>query len=87
VHDRVTRSGERLNGALRGVLDRAEAHITTFAARLDALSPLAVLGRGYAIARGEDGHVLRRVEEFPPGLRFRLRLTDGEVHAQRTADG
>jgi exodeoxyribonuclease VII large subunit len=87
VHDRVTRSGERLTGALRGVLDRADARITTFAARLDALSPLAVLGRGYAIARGEDGHVLRRVDEFPPGLRFRLRLTDGEVHAQRTGDG
>jgi len=84
MRDRVTRSDERLVSAMRGLLDRAAVGISTAAGRLDALSPLAVLGRGYAIARGEDGHVLRRVDQFPPGLRFRLRLTDGEVHAQRT---
>jgi exodeoxyribonuclease VII large subunit len=82
VHDRVTRSDERLVGAMRGLLDRAESRLSTLAGRLDALSPLAVLGRGYAIARGDDGHVLRRREQFTPGLSFRLRLQDGEVRAK-----
>ena len=43
-------------------LDRA-------ALSLDALSPLKVLGRGYAVPRGADGQVLRREAEFTPGRR------------------
>jgi exodeoxyribonuclease VII large subunit len=50
------------------------------------LSPLRVLARGYAVARDADGRVLRRVEQFPPGRSFRLRVTDGEVPA-RAGDG
>jgi exodeoxyribonuclease VII large subunit len=52
------------------------------AARLDALSPLKVLGRGYAVARDADGHVLRRFAQFVPGAGFRLRVVDGEVAAR-----
>ncbi len=42
----------------------------------------ALLERGYAVARDEAGTVLRRVADFPPGLAFRLRVTDGEVPAR-----
>ena len=86
MHERVARSGDRLAGALQDVLDRASNRLGTAAAGLDALSPLAVLSRGYAIARGSDGRVLKRRADFSPGLDFRLRVSDGEV-AARTADG
>jgi exodeoxyribonuclease VII large subunit len=46
---------------------------------LDALSPLAVLGRGYAIPRDLEGRVLRRQAEFTPGTPFTLTVTDGTV--------
>ena len=51
-------------------------------ASLDALSPLKVLDRGYAVARDVDGHVLKRTADFPKGRAFRLRVVDGEVRAQ-----
>lgn len=86
MHERVARSSDRLGGAIQAVLERAEARVGALAAGLDALSPLAVLSRGYAIARDGDGRVLRRRAEFLPGERFRLRVSDGEVSA-RTADG
>jgi exonuclease VII large subunit len=41
-----------------------------------------VLERGYAVARDADGRVLRRAADLPPGLRFRLRVADGEVRAR-----
>src|SRR5207244_4219543 len=50
--------------------------------RLDALSPLKSLGRGYALARDAEGRVLKRVAQLTPGLAFRLRVTDGEVAAR-----
>jgi exodeoxyribonuclease VII large subunit len=86
MHERVERSGDRLAGAMQARLERGTARVAAQAARLDALSPLAVLGRGYAIARASDGRVLRRRADFPPGSPFRLRVVDGDVSA-RTAEG
>jgi exodeoxyribonuclease VII large subunit len=51
-------------------------------AALEALSPLKVLERGFAVARDEAGRVLRRVAEFGPGMPFRLRVADGEVRSR-----
>jgi exodeoxyribonuclease VII large subunit len=47
--------------------------------RLEALSPLKVLGRGYSVTFGPDGRVLRSVESIAPGDRIRTRLQSGAV--------
>jgi exodeoxyribonuclease VII large subunit len=46
------------------------------------LSPLRVLGRGYALPVAEDGRVLKRSADFLTGQPFRLRVTDGDVRAR-----
>ena len=48
-----------------------------WAASLNALSPLAVLGRGYAIPRKRSGAVVRSVKEAAPGEEIRLTVSDG----------
>lgn len=66
----------------RGLENRMNAEQTRFrqlAASLDALSPLKVLGRGYAIAQKEDGTVVRSVKSLRNGERFRLRVSDGTI--------
>lgn len=83
--ERLERAGDRLSGAMVRTMDRFAARLSAEAARLDALSPLRVLERGYAVARSADGQVLRRVAQFVPGRPFRLRVTDGEV-AVRVGD-
>jgi exodeoxyribonuclease VII large subunit len=47
--------------------------------RLDALSPLNVLGRGYAIVEGSDGRVRAGVASLRAGDRARLRMRDGRA--------
>ena len=94
---RLARSIERRLAPARQTLDmgavRLERRMATLVAarraraqaltgRLAALSPLSTLGRGYAVARAEDGSVLRSVADFEPGRRFRLRVEDGTVEAQ-----
>ena len=47
--------------------------------RLEALSPLKVLGRGYAIVEGSDGRIRASVAILRSGERARLRMRDGRA--------
>lgn len=82
ARERLARAGDRITSALERRIERLGHRVAELAGRLDALSPLKVLERGYAVARDSSGAVLRRVEQFTPGLAFRLRVTDGDVPAQ-----
>ncbi|MEO7986082.1 MAG: exodeoxyribonuclease VII large subunit [Gemmatimonadales bacterium] len=79
--ERVERTGDRLHAAAQHILERRGNRISRLAAQLDALSPLKVLDRGYAVPLSEDGRVLKALAAFPPGRAFRLRISDGEVPA------
>ena len=49
------------------------------AAALDAMSPLKVLGRGYAIARGENGAVIKKASDVAAGDKITVRLQKDEI--------
>ncbi len=53
---------------------RRRRRFYALAASLDAMSPLKVLGRGYAVARTANGTVLKSSADRPGGERMRLRL-------------
>jgi exodeoxyribonuclease VII large subunit len=79
----------RIDGALRAAATqrhhRAEAKLHTCAARLSSLSPLAVLGRGYAVVwDASRTHVIRRSTEANPGDRVRVTLSEGELDCNVT---
>ena len=69
----------RLAAAMRAVTDRENGRFAALAASLDALSPLRVLGRGYALAQTEDGTVLRSAAQTAAGQRIRVRLAQGQL--------
>lgn len=80
--ERVERAGDRLQAAMEAGLERRRHHVARIAAQLDALSPLRVLERGYAVPSGPDGRVLKRRAEFRAGEPFTLRVADGRVDAR-----
>jgi exodeoxyribonuclease VII large subunit len=82
VVERLDRSGDRLTSCMQRRLENSGAQLTAYGARLDALSPLRVLARGYAVARDDKGRVLKKVAQLPSGKEFRLRVTDGEVNGR-----
>lgn len=50
--------------------------------KLDALSPLKVLERGYSLARGPDGNVLKSCESLSPGDTVAVTLRDGDLRTR-----
>jgi exodeoxyribonuclease VII large subunit len=60
-------------------LETARQELAMAAAALDAMSPLKVLERGYAIAHDAEGHVLREASAISVGDALRLRLWKGAV--------
>lgn len=51
-------------------------------AKLDALSPLKTLTRGYSIISKQDGRIAKEVKELSQGEKVSIRLSDGKVDAQ-----
>ena len=95
LHDAIpralSRSGERcdqlasrLEGAAGKMLQPAESTLSRLAASLDALSPLSVLARGYAIARDARGGVLKDASALVPGDAVSVFLGDGSFDATVT---
>ncbi len=78
----VDRGSARMERAMRTRLQGRRERLAGLAGKLQALSPLAVLERGYAVARTGDGEVLKAVEDFPAGRTFMLRVVDGTVRAE-----
>ena len=50
--------------------------------KLDALSPLAVLSRGYSAAFGENGETISKKTQLKKGDKLKLRFSDGEAKAE-----
>ena len=69
------RLGRGLGASLAGERER----FARLAASLDAMSPLKVLGRGYAIPQKADGGVVRSKKDVAPGETLKLRVSDGAI--------
>jgi exodeoxyribonuclease VII large subunit len=80
--ERLDRTADRLRAAMEAVLESARNLTDRLAAQLDALSPLRVLGRGYAVPTSLEGQVLKRRAEFLRGELFLLRVADGDIRAR-----
>ena len=74
--------GERLSQLIGARLREEELKLSREAARLDALSPLAVLSRGYGFVQNEDGVTLSSVSELSVGDAISITMKDGSAKAE-----
>lgn len=89
VEEQRTRVEEQLSAAHEAIADRLHAHVEALrlnSEKANALSPLAVLGRGYAIAENEGG-IISTCKNTRVGEIIRVTLSDGKVDAEVTKIG
>ena len=55
------------------------------AARLGDLSPLSVIGRGFALVRDDTGALVHSIDTVSPGTKVSIAVADGTIDAQVTA--
>ncbi|HEV2486694.1 MAG TPA: exodeoxyribonuclease VII large subunit [Terracidiphilus sp.] len=67
----------RLDRSIERTLQRAAIRIGTLEARLNSLSPLAVLDRGYALVLSSEGTLIRSTTQLTSGEQLTTRLADG----------
>ncbi len=76
---------QRMVSAFNGQLNTLEQRLAIAARTLDAVSPLATLGRGFAVVTRADGALLRDAAQAPIGTAIEARLARGRLRAQVTA--
>jgi len=81
---RLATANSRLQRLAAEIASRRQSRLAHATARLEALSPLAVLNRGYAIVYGQDGTILRDAADASPDQQIRARLARGSVRARIT---
>ena len=86
---RLGRDHQRLDAAdrlaaerVRALLQARRGRLDPQSARLETLSPLRVLERGYSVVQTEDGRVVKRPADAPAGVRVRVRLSEGRLGAR-----
>jgi exodeoxyribonuclease VII large subunit len=89
MRGRLGAAGSRLHVIARRVHERAEARFTALAGRLETLSPLAVLARGYAVCWNHDRTaIIRQASAVTAGDKVRVTLHEGEIDCEvRSAHG
>jgi exodeoxyribonuclease VII large subunit len=88
VKVRLARAEESLYGWPKRALAESRAALAERAARLDALSPLAVLARGFAVVRrASDAAIVRGPKDAPVGTELDVALACGRLSASVTGTG
>ena len=77
----VTLLSTRLRAAQQQRLHRSRQQFVGLTAKLDAMSPLKVLSRGYALAAKADGTLVRSASQVAPGDRLSITLHEGSITA------
>ena len=83
IRGQLSAADARLRAAGARRHERAVARVGTLAARIQTLSPLAVLGRGYAVCWNADRTaIVRRASAVQPGEHVRVTLHEGELYCE-----
>ncbi len=80
--ERTEDTAHRLVRTIGDSLTRRAGGLSLVSARLEALSPLATLSRGYAVPLDDEGMVLRRGDMFELGSSFDLRVVDATIRCE-----
>ena len=80
----LERVQERMLAAQTRCIDRKKQSFIGLTAKLDAMSPLKVLTRGYAMTQADDGQVVRSTKQVSSGDSIQITLSDGRLHATVT---
>jgi exodeoxyribonuclease VII large subunit len=79
---RIDSLDQRAKMAIQRLIERKQHGLAVAISKMEMLSPLAVLARGYVLVRDQDGRLIARAISVSSGQNLTLRFEDGEVDCQ-----
>ena len=79
---RLDYTHRRLGAASTALLNQNREQFVRLTAKLDAMSPLKVLGRGYSVTLNENGQLVKSVKAVKCGDSLTVQMSDGKLTAQ-----
>lgn len=79
--ERLSEYAENINALMQEKVNDCRAQLALCAAKLDALSPLSVMARGFALVSDENGSLIKSVGMVKIGQKISVRFSDGSVCA------
>lgn len=79
---RLDYTHRRIGAASTALLNQNREQFVRLTAKLDAMSPLKVLGRGYSVTLNENGQLVKSVKAVKCGDSLTVRMSDGKLTAQ-----
>ncbi|WP_350327554.1 exodeoxyribonuclease VII large subunit [Pectobacterium aroidearum] len=84
AQQRLQQLSYQMQSAVERQLNQNKQKLGIACSRLEGVSPLATLARGYNVTTAPDGKVLKNVTQITPGETLKTRLQDGWVESQVT---
>lgn len=78
----LARSANRLNKAEQQTLEMTRARFIALGSQLNAVSPIATLGRGFAIARDDTGGIIRSSRQTNAGATINVQVSEGSLECE-----
>ena len=82
MRQQTDHAARTMDHLIQRLLEREQARLYSSAQRLEALSPLAVLNRGYSAVRNTEGRIVGSAEQLTAGDRVTLIFADGSAEAE-----
>ena len=82
MKDDVSSYKEELEESIRDYLDDQKRLLKSYSDRLEALSPLKVLERGFSITEDSNGNVIQDIRQVKPGDNVTTRLNNGTIYSR-----
>lgn len=82
MREKLAGSLKLLDTKMNGLVENRRLCLAGSVGRLESVSPLAVIGRGYAIAMDGEGHTVSRVDGVSVGDELSVRVSDGSIKAR-----
>ncbi len=73
---------ELMENAMMAMFNRRKDRLSSVAGKLDAINPLAILGRGYSVSKKKDGSIIGSAAKLSEGEDISILFADGEAEAR-----
>lgn len=78
----VDRIAEKMHSAFNGIIDKNDSKFREITAKMELLSPLGTIARGYSVITDSSEHVITTIKDVKKGEKITARVADGLIHSE-----